>query len=73
MHSLGLILERLLIQPFFSCPNFRTDEEPIGNGPQVDLLNGKADVHTQFEGIDTQYSITAHDIAPKEKETKVRA
>jgi len=38
------------------------ETEPIGAGPQVDLLNGKADVHTQVDGFNTQYSISADEI-----------
>jgi len=41
---------------------FRESHSEIGDGPQTDLVNGKADIHTQFQGVDTQYSIHADDI-----------
>ncbi|CAL8070623.1 unnamed protein product [Orchesella dallaii] len=38
--------------------------EPISDhGPQVDLVNGKADIHTQIGGVDTQYSVNADELA----------
>jgi len=36
--------------------------EPIGDGPQIDLHGGRADVHSQVEGVNTQYSISADEI-----------
>ncbi|OXA62626.1 Larval cuticle protein A3A, partial [Folsomia candida] len=37
--------------------------EPISeSGPNVDLVNGKADIHTQIDGVDNQYSVSAAEI-----------
>jgi len=37
--------------------------EPISEtGPNVDLVNGKADVHTNIGGVDNQYSVSASEI-----------
>ena len=43
------------------------ESEPIGGGPNVDLVNGKADVHTHVDGVDTQYSVKADEILITER------
>lgn len=52
----------------FICA-YREESEPIGAGPNIDLVNGKADVHTQVGGVDTQYSINADEISVPEPTT----
>lgn len=49
----------------FQNKNFWYSEtvEPLGeDGPQVDLVNGKAEVRTQIGGVDTQYSVSADEL-----------
>lgn len=45
--------------------------EPLGEeGPQVDLVNGKAEVHTQIAGVNTQYGVSADELAVATKKAK---
>jgi len=41
------------------------ESEDIGDGPNVDM-KGKADVHSQYDGVETKYSMSADDMASPE-------